>query len=301
MESSRLSRALKLLNLLQSGHGATVDYLAHALQCSKRTVFRDIKLLNDNNIRVWFDDRLGGYTAEHQLWALASSMDEDEFVNLLVSAVLSAVPPLGPSEGIVDQAVAKLMGRATTQTRNRVNRLVRAIVPPLSSIELDHEQRETFKAIVLAIERRHQIRVRWKGPGGAPTLSTKLSPFRLVFDTPPPLETTRHSKKLEPLVATGSEDDEEEQWLVGGQSTLHRRVVYICLKCIVSVEETPDSFEVPIEFLQAGCTGSAMPGYAEPNVGTIPQPPETPAKGKKVRRGQRGGRRKIQHSGGGSS
>lgn len=275
MESSRLTRALQLLNLLQSGHGATVDYLACALSCSKRTVFRDIKLLNDNNIRVWFDERLGGYTAEHQLWALASSMDEDEFVNLLVAAVLSPVTQLGSTEGVVDQAVAKLMGRATRQTRNRVNRLVRAIIPPLFSTELDAAQRKTFKAIVLAIEERHQIRVRWKEPGKASTQSTKLSPFRLIFDTPPdPEEETRSARKAEPS-ADASSAQAEKQWLVGGRSTLHRKFVYIRLNSFRSVEKTKESFEVPLEYLQAGCTGTAMVPQTPPKVGTIPSYPET--------------------------
>lgn len=292
MESSRLSRALKLLNLLQSGHGATVDYLARALKCSKRTIFRDIKLLNDNNIRVWFDERLGGYTAEHQLWALASSMDEDEFVNLLVAAILSPVTQLGPSEGIVDQAVAKLMGRASRQTRNRVNRLVRAIIPPLSSIELDDEQRTTFKKIVLAIEGRYQIRIRWKEQGNAPTLSTKLSPFQLVFDTPPPPEITRHSRKAEPAAETGSAEA-QKQWLVGGRSTLHRKVVHIRLENISRVEKTKDSFEVPVEYLQAGLTGTAMERHATAKVGTIPQHPDTKTTPTPAR--VRGGKRRAKH------
>ncbi len=276
-----------------------MDYLARALQCSKRTVFRDIKLLNANNIRIWFDERLGGYTAEHQLWALASSMDEDEFVNLLVAAILSSVPPLGPSEGVVDQAVAKLMGRATGQTRDRVNRLVRAIIPPNSPIEHGDGERETFQAIVSAIEQRHQICVRWKEEGNAPTLSTKLAPFRLVFDTPPPPEKTRRSTEPKSRVTTGSAD-EEKQWLVGGQSSLHRRVIYIGLKSIVSVEETPDSFDVPVEYLMMGRTGEVMPGQTDSTVGTIPSPPETSTQGK-ARRGPRRKRRKTQREDGDSS
>ena len=244
------------------------------LQCSKRTVFRDIKLLNDNNIRVWFDERLGGYTAEHQLWALASSMDEDEFVNMLVAAILSPMTQLGSSEGLVDQAVAKLMGRATRETRNRVNRLVRAIIPPLFSTELDAAQRKTFKSLVLAIEGRYQVRIRWKERGKASTFSTKLSPFRLVFDTPDPAEETRPARKA-PSPAEADSADAEKQWLVGGRSTLHRKFVYIRLKSIRRVEKTKDLFEVPVEYLQAGYTGSAMGQQTTSKVGAIPPFPET--------------------------
>ncbi len=44
MVMSRLKRSLELLNLLQSGHGQTVKSLANALGCSRRTIFRDIKV-----------------------------------------------------------------------------------------------------------------------------------------------------------------------------------------------------------------------------------------------------------------
>jgi hypothetical protein len=251
-----------------------VEYLARALNCSKRTVFRDIKLLNDNNIRVWFDERLGGYTAEHQLWALAASMDEEEFVNLLAAALLSPMSALTTEQGIVDQAVGKLMQRASRQTRNRVNRLVRAIVPPLDTVKLAKSHQNRFREIVQAIEGRYQIRVRWKEPGNASPLSTKLCPYRLIFDVPPPAERGgRLNNQGQPSSSPAKSRALESQWLVGGRSSLHRKVVHLRLKRITRIESTTESFEVPLEYLQGGYTGTAMVRAQNSTVGTVPQPP----------------------------
>ena len=182
MESSRLSRALKLLNLLQSGHGATAEYLANSLNCSRRTVFRDIKLLNDNDIRVWYDERIGGYTSEHQLWALAASMDEDEYVSLLVAALLSPLTRMKPFAGVVDQAVAKMMGRGSVDTRNRVNRLIRAIIPPQPQLELTAAERDVFDMLTRSIVNRCRLRLRFSVGENGSRRSTKFSPYQMAVD-----------------------------------------------------------------------------------------------------------------------
>ena len=248
MESARLTRALKLLNLLQSGHGATVDYLAHALQCSKRTVFRDIKLLNDNNIRVWFDERLGGYTADHQLWALVSSLDAEELADVLIAAILSPVTQLGLFSGTVDQAVAKMMGRASRETRDRVNRLIRAIIPPTSLTKLTADQIGVFQQLVQAMATRRQVRIQWSETDAGLPSSTKLAPYQLAV--------------------------EEGRWTVRGRSSVHRKVVGFFVSDIRSVEATDDFYEVPVEYLKAGPTGSALPRLRTPSAGTIPRPPQ---------------------------
>lgn len=258
MESSRLTRALKLLNLLQSGHGATVDYLANALECSKRTVFRDIKLLNANNIRIWFDERLGGYTAERQLWALASSLDDRELVSVLVSATLSPVARIGPFMGTVDQAVAKMMGRASQDIRDRVNRLVRAIVPSCEQVNISRHETDVFCEMVDAIAHRHQVRIQWIGGAGDAAASTKLSPYQLSVAG--------------------------KQWTVVGRSTLHRKVVRVALESIRDVEKTDDIYNVPVEYLQAGSTGTPPSRQALASVGTIPPPPKGAATKSRSRR-----------------
>jgi predicted DNA-binding transcriptional regulator YafY len=247
MESSRLSRALRLLNLLQSGHGATAEYLAHALSCSKRTVFRDIKLLNDNNIRVWYDERLGGYTSEHQLWALAASMDDEEYVSLLVAAILSPFSQMKPFSGVVDQAVAKMMGRGSLETRNRVNRLIRGVIPPQSQPELSVAEHTVFEQLIRAIVNRIQVRLRYIEGGDGPRRSTKFSTYQLAV--------------------------QESRWTAVGRSTWHRGIIRLKLLDIQDLVFTQDSYEVPVEYLQEGPTGNAFSPPPAAPLGRIPPPP----------------------------
>ncbi len=249
MESSRLTRALKLLNLLQSGHGATVDYLAHSLDCSKRTVFRDIKLLNDNDIRIWFDERLGGYTAEHQIWALVSSLNDEEITFLLVAATLSPIVQIGQYSGIVDQAIAKMMARTSPGVRDRVNRLVRAVVPSREPAKLKTAEFKVFREILQAIVDRCQVRVHWQESRKKDSQqSTKLSPYQIT--------------------------DENDRWAVVGRSTLHRKVVSIALGAIRGIESTKDEYKVPVDYLQAGRTGTPSRRRTKTPLGAIPSPPD---------------------------
>jgi len=253
MESSRFTRALKLLNLLHSGHGATVDYLAHSLACSKRTVFRDIKLLKANNIRVWFDDRLGGYKADRQLWALTSSMEDDELENLLIAVILSPVTRMRPYSGTVDQAVSKMMKSASSRIRERVNRLVRAIILPTPLLDLEPGLCKVFHRHAQAIVDRSQVRIHWDEARDVSPHSTKLSPYQLAVV--------------------------KNQWTVVGRSTLHRKVIGVPLTVISDVEETADSYEIPVEYLRAGHTGTTLTRPSISLVGTIPPPPKIDSDG----------------------
>ena len=247
MESSRLSRALRLLNLLQSGHGATAEYLAHSLRCSKRTVFRDIKLLNDNDIRVWYDERIGGYTSEHQLWALAASMDDEEYVSLLVAALLSPMTRMRPFSGVVDQAVAKMMGRGSMDTRIRVNRLIRAIIPPQTQLELTAAEHDVFEMLTRAIANRCQLRLRFTAGKHGRRRSTKFSPYQVAAH--------------------------EDRWAVRGRSTWHRGVTRMRLADIQETVPTHDEYEVPVEYLQDGRTGYAFSPLPGALLGAIPRSP----------------------------
>ena len=56
MNVKRITRLLKLLELLQSGSGQNADGLAKACGVSRRTVFRDIEALRAAGVPVAFDE-----------------------------------------------------------------------------------------------------------------------------------------------------------------------------------------------------------------------------------------------------
>ncbi len=61
MSVSRIYRLLRLITLLQSGQSYTVAELAEELEVSRRTVFRDLNMLEMAHIPYYFDAEKGGY------------------------------------------------------------------------------------------------------------------------------------------------------------------------------------------------------------------------------------------------
>ncbi len=61
MSISRVYRLLRLVTILQSGRSYTADQLADELQVSRRTVFRDLNMLELAHIPYYFDKDKGGY------------------------------------------------------------------------------------------------------------------------------------------------------------------------------------------------------------------------------------------------
>ncbi|HUU22120.1 MAG TPA: YafY family protein [Phycisphaerae bacterium] len=61
MSISRIYRLLRLITLLQSGRGFSADELANELEVSRRTVFRDLNMLEMAHIPYYYDAERNGY------------------------------------------------------------------------------------------------------------------------------------------------------------------------------------------------------------------------------------------------
>jgi predicted DNA-binding transcriptional regulator YafY len=61
MRVSRIHRLLRMITLLQGRQSWSVEELALELQVSRRTVFRDLNMLEMAHIPYYFDDERGNY------------------------------------------------------------------------------------------------------------------------------------------------------------------------------------------------------------------------------------------------
>jgi len=83
---NRTSRIVQLLTVLQSRHQHTSDDLATALGTSKRTVFRDLKSLQEAGIKYRFNQRSGRYIAESDFILPPLALTAEEAFALLLLA-----------------------------------------------------------------------------------------------------------------------------------------------------------------------------------------------------------------------
>ncbi|MCK4602409.1 MAG: HTH domain-containing protein, partial [Phycisphaerae bacterium] len=61
MSVSRIYRLLQLITILQGRRSYTANELASELDVSRRTIFRDLKMLEFAHIPYYFDPDSGGY------------------------------------------------------------------------------------------------------------------------------------------------------------------------------------------------------------------------------------------------
>ena len=60
MRISRIYRLLRLITMLQGRRGYTVNELAGELEVSRRTIFRDLNMLEMARIPYYYDQQRGG-------------------------------------------------------------------------------------------------------------------------------------------------------------------------------------------------------------------------------------------------
>lgn len=102
---SRLKRLLRLLALIDSADVLSAEQLARAINVSRRTVFRDLALLEQCGLPVRFEHGSRGYTLASPL---TCRLKTDELACLLLAAQavqLRAAPAFGR---LIHQAIAKL-------------------------------------------------------------------------------------------------------------------------------------------------------------------------------------------------
>jgi predicted DNA-binding transcriptional regulator YafY len=122
MKISRLYRVLRLITLLHSHRGYSADQLAAELDVSRRTVFRDLNMLEQAHIPYYFDDDTGGYRLGAEFFLPAVNLTLPEALSLVAMAgakdAFRAHLPLarharlaaGKIEGTLPQQVRQYVG-----------------------------------------------------------------------------------------------------------------------------------------------------------------------------------------------
>ena len=84
MSTSRIYRLLRLVTLLQGTRGQSVDDLARELEVSRRTVFRDLNMLELAHIPYYYDPDTGGYRISRHFFLPPVSLTLSESLAILM-------------------------------------------------------------------------------------------------------------------------------------------------------------------------------------------------------------------------
>ncbi len=222
MNLTRTRRLLKLIGLLQAGRGWNVEALAGTCQVSRRTIFRDLQLLRDADVPLWFDAEQQRYRIPGTYFLAPTKLTTEEALSLIVLCHelgdSSGVPFLGAARS----AAVKLAGTLPERMREHVREMCDAvhIQPPARNPLAGHAA--VFEQLLDAVAHRRYVRIRYGSLAEGEEIGTKLAPYHLLFS--------------------------QRSWYAIGRSSLHRSTRTFNVGRIRQLEPLDDTYRLPRGF-----------------------------------------------------
>ena len=177
----RHMRVLQILSHLQSGSGLNADELAGQLDVCRRTIFRDLSLLRDVGIDIYFDEELNCYrlSSTNDL-IVAPVLDTEELTTLVAAAHLSVLQKVPGCDSLLRQSTTKLLAQSSFQVRHSVTRLTSSCTLRTPSDEYSPRAVRVVQHILQAIRQRRTLRVKLSKSNCEDRIETKFAPYQLV-------------------------------------------------------------------------------------------------------------------------
>ncbi len=161
----RQARVLRILSCLQSGSHFNAKELARRLRVSRRTVYRDLKMMREAGVPIHFD-------GEHSAYRVSASYPNDvappklslhDLTMLLVAVNFSALQTLPEVQLAVRESAARLMGCYRETLRPRIARVLGACELALETPSIPPRGQDAVMEILEAVSHRRRIHLRLMG------------------------------------------------------------------------------------------------------------------------------------------
>jgi len=175
-----MARIFRLLQLIQGGACWNVAQIAAELECSERTVHRDLNVLELLGVPYYFDQDRGGYAVRPGWQFPMLPLTSAEALDFAVATVLSQAPGLNIAVHSlnVSRKLAAKSGQAIQELLSDAERLISVMNLKLA----DHSQhRDTIKTIQWALLNRQQLMGHYASPYQHEPANLVLHPLRLCL------------------------------------------------------------------------------------------------------------------------
>ncbi|MDY7011432.1 MAG: WYL domain-containing protein [Planctomycetota bacterium] len=181
MKISRIYRLLRLITMLQSGRSYTVAQLADELEVSRRTVFRDLNVLEMAHIPYYYDRDEKSYRINHFFFLSPVNLTLPEALAMMVPAGQSSSSSSGPLcaarargalklESVLPQAVRDYLGTIMDHLK---------MVPPPPARQEGLEG--MFDRLAVAVAERKLCRIVYISFHEHRQINVTVEPARLMF------------------------------------------------------------------------------------------------------------------------
>lgn len=219
----KIRRLLHLLERLQSGRIHNTKELSEFCDVSRRTIFRDLKTLQDSGVAVLYDSSQAGYWIASGAYLPPADFTLAETLSLMLFAQELGSQQGGiPFYGLARDAALKLQSTIPNHLRQYVGELNTAVkikMEPQASLSAKQQH---YELILKALTSRLKVRLSYDSFYEQKVIRTLVSPYRVLF--------------------------QRRSWYVIGRSSLHRAVRTFHLGRIETSELTDDPFEFPPRF-----------------------------------------------------
>ncbi len=181
MEVNRIHRPLKLITLLRSGRGLGVDSLAERLGVSRRTVFRDLKMLERAGVPYQFDRERSEYSISDTFFLPPLHLELEEAAALLLITRKFLSQQVHPLYRHALSAALKIESSLPASWIDHCGELLDGISirwPPTSSTEIISDR---FQSVQQAVAQHVLIKVKYDSVFDGKVIDILLKPLRIVF------------------------------------------------------------------------------------------------------------------------
>lgn len=238
MKLSRITRLLRLLSVLQGGKSYNTVGLATMCGVSRRTIFRDLDVLREAGIPLVFDEERQQYYLNGTSFLPPTNFTAEEALALMVLCYELGDHARVPFYSPARSAALKLESCLPHRLREHLRAVTGAVEIRLEPINRLDESNSVYQQLLGAIAARRPVRIAYQSFAEREQITTKLSPYRLLFS--------------------------RRSWYCIGRSSLHRGTRTFNVGRISSLSPLEGAYRIPRGFSLERYLGNAWHLIPEP-------------------------------------
>jgi predicted DNA-binding transcriptional regulator YafY len=179
-QALRVARILRVLELIQGRGRWNAQALAGEIECSERTIYRDLEALELAGVPWYYDETEQCYRVRPDCRFPVLSLTEEETVGQAVATALSGGPGLkiGPGAKPATRKLAAISNERTQQLLADAEQLVHVLDLKIA----DHSRHlDILRTVQWALLHRKQVVGQYRSPYEADTVQLRLYPYRLCL------------------------------------------------------------------------------------------------------------------------
>lgn len=179
-QADRLARVLRVLELIQSRGRWTTKAIAEEIECSERTIYRDLDVLKFAGIPYFREGDQQFVRVRSDFRFPIMTLTDDEVLGLSLATAMTKSPGLDVSAG-ASPTTLKLAAVSKEATQELIEDALR-LVTVLDLKLVDHSRHhEAIKSVQLALVNQQQISGLYESPYQSSPVKLKLHPYHLCL------------------------------------------------------------------------------------------------------------------------